>query len=168
MSRSRTVSLGTLMCARDASAADSTHVAEVRWCCHSRQHIHVMLCGADSLASLHALMFAGNEWFGSVAHGAPLHMSAALCKVLQCTAAQDLHCKLSCHFIYFVLTAHACCCACLSCVCWSIACSTCLVSMYTVCSEPMIHRHEYLHLLSIQHCLRHVVLACAVGRASED
>lgn len=32
VSRSRTVSLGTLMCARDASAADTTHIVEVRCC----------------------------------------------------------------------------------------------------------------------------------------
>lgn len=37
VSRSRTVSLGTLMCARDASAADTTHIVEVRCCdCCSR------------------------------------------------------------------------------------------------------------------------------------
>lgn len=31
VSKSRTVSLGTLMCARDASAADNTHLVEVRY-----------------------------------------------------------------------------------------------------------------------------------------
>ena len=40
VSKSRTVSLGTLMCARDASAADTTHLVEVRCCLHSALCFH--------------------------------------------------------------------------------------------------------------------------------
>ena len=131
VSRSRTVSLGTLMCARDASAADSTHVAEVRCCYHSRQHTPSMLCGAYPLASLHVLVFAGNEWFRSVAHGAPLHVSAALCTALQCIIAHDLHCKLFMPFCALKMrcscfAAHACCCA-FAGQCHAVpACSVCI------------------------------------------
>ena len=41
VSKSRTVSLGALMSARDASAADKTHLVEVRyWYAASRQDTH--------------------------------------------------------------------------------------------------------------------------------
>ena len=45
-SKSRTVSLGTLMSARDASAADKTHLVEVRWSLYARHRCsgdHVFL-----------------------------------------------------------------------------------------------------------------------------
>lgn len=62
VSRSRTVSLGTLMCASHASAADNTHIVEVRCCYHYHQPAR---CNADrccALAVPHALLLAGNHW----------------------------------------------------------------------------------------------------------
>lgn len=44
VSKSRTVSLGTLMCARDASAADKTHLVEVRCACAALGPKFMNLC----------------------------------------------------------------------------------------------------------------------------
>lgn len=66
VSRSRTVSLGTLMCARDASAADNTHIVEVRGCYCFNPPTRLKADGTCAFAALYVLLLAGNHWLHGV------------------------------------------------------------------------------------------------------
>ena len=66
VSRSRTVSLGTLMCARDASAADSTHIVEVRGICGFSRPLRRKADRECAFTPLHALLLAGNHWLNGI------------------------------------------------------------------------------------------------------
>ena len=66
VSRSRTVSLGTLMCARDASAADNTHIVEVRCCYRCSRPVRLEANGMHAFAALYVLLLSGNHRLNGV------------------------------------------------------------------------------------------------------
>ena len=74
VSRSRTVSLGTLSCALAASAADHTHIVEVRYgCCQRPRPSADSFCAAEQFLRL----LAGNHWL----HGLDLCIARHTCKL---------------------------------------------------------------------------------------
>ena len=66
VSRSRTVSLGTLMCARDASAADNTHIVEVRSCYRFGWPVRLKADGICAFPAVYVLLLAGNHSLSGV------------------------------------------------------------------------------------------------------
>lgn len=76
VSRSRTVSLGTLSCARAASAADNTHIVEVRDCyCQCKQPATPNADRFRAVAGHQFLLLAGNHRL----HGLDLCISRGTC-----------------------------------------------------------------------------------------
>lgn len=68
VSRSRTVSLGTLMCARDASAADTTHIVEVSCCDHCNQSAGLQADRSRAFSVLHVVVLVGNHLLPGLDH----------------------------------------------------------------------------------------------------
>lgn len=106
VSRSRTVSIGTLMCARDASAADKTHLAEVRHCCRARLNHRctaVKFMHACEFENFHCnialpgcLLLVGNQWL-QVPHCVCIAASMYMLHGSQsgvCFALAQSHCAL--------------------------------------------------------------------------
>ena len=85
VSRSRTVSLGTLMCARDASAADNTHIVEVRGCYRLGWPVRLKADGICAFPAVYVLLPAGNHWL----NGVDRCTSRATYQTAYCTLSRD-------------------------------------------------------------------------------
>ncbi len=100
VSKSRTVSLGTLMSARDASAADNTHLVEVRrWYITHRPRYTCVLpglfeCCYQVMKSIDVPAVLQHPW---------LHCIWFL--LLSCVCAIDMHQRASCGATYTVVSS---------------------------------------------------------------
>lgn len=96
VSRSRTVSLGTLMCARDSAAADNTHIVEVRGCYRFSRPMRFKADRKCAFPTLYVLLLASNHWLNGID------------RCIGRVTYQTAHCTVSADCIVLALHCEAC------------------------------------------------------------